>query len=499
MLIKLGLVEQRHQAVLEVLAGQTVTAVARRYGVARQTLHAWLRAYGDRGLAGLIDRSCRPASCPHQMPPPVEARVIELRHGHPGWGPRSIGHRLSQEGVSPLPGRSSIYRCLLRHGLIEPVPRRRRRGEYRRWERSRAMELWQLDVMGLKLADGREVKLISGIDDHSRFCVSAMLVPRATARPVCEALITAMGRYGIPEQVLTDNGKVFTARFSKGSGEVLFDRLCRENGIRHLLTAPRSPTTTGKVERFHKTIRAELLAGRSFASLEEVQEALDAWVSYYNAERPHQGIGMVAPAKRFGLAAAEPLAPIGLLGQDEEPPARAAAPALTRCVHADGKINLGGHAYHVGVWLAGQTVAISLTENGLVEIIHRGVLIAAHARRHPPAPERALSRRSARPRPPSSGVPVLRLVDRSGGISFAGSNYRVGNGHRLKQVEVRVVGDTVQISLGGKIIRTHQARHDRSKEHGAFATPRGRPRRSNSASKSVTKVPEPECQTGTGT
>ena len=121
-----------------------------------------------------------------------------------------------------------------------------------------------MDVMGgVRLADGRELKLVTGIDDHSRFCVCAQLTPRATARPVCDALLAALERHGTPEQVLTDNGKVFTARFGLGVGEVLFDRICRENGIRHLLTAPRSPTTTGKVERFHKTLRAELLAGRS--------------------------------------------------------------------------------------------------------------------------------------------------------------------------------------------------------------------------------------------
>jgi hypothetical protein len=353
-------------------------------------------------------------------------------------------------------------------------------------------------VMGLKLSDGREVKLISGIDDHSRFCVSAALVVRATARPVCDALIAAMGRYGIPEQILTDNGKVFTGRFGVGLGEVLFDRLCREHGIRHLLTAPHSPTTTGKVERFHRTIRAELLAGRSFETLEQAQEALDAWVGYYNAERPHQGIGMVEPARRFGLAEREPVVPIAPISEPKEPPCSSKA-ALTRCVHADGKINVGGVAYHVGSWLAGQTVEISETKDGLLEIVHRGVLVAAHARRHPLPAQRALPKRPARPRPASSGVPVLRMVDRSGGISFAGCNYRVGNPYRLKQVEVRVVGETVQISFGGKLVRTHVARHDRSKEHGAFATPRGRPRRSNSASKSVTKLPEPECQTGTGT
>ncbi len=124
-----------------------------------------------------------------------------------------------------------------------------------------------MDIMGgVMLKSGAELKIITGLDDHSRFCVSALLVPRATARPVCEALAMAMRRYGVPDQILTDNGKVFTARFGPGKGQVLFDRICRENGIKHLLTAPSSPTTTGKVERFHKTVRAEFLAGRVFAS-----------------------------------------------------------------------------------------------------------------------------------------------------------------------------------------------------------------------------------------
>lgn len=122
------------------------------------------------------------------------------------------------------------------------------------WERSRAMELWQMDVVGgVRLVDGSEAKIITGVDDHSRFCVSAYVVARATARPTCDALGLAMRTDGVPDQILTDNGKVFTGRFGQRTGEVLFHRICRENGIRHLLTAPRSPTTTGKVERFHKT------------------------------------------------------------------------------------------------------------------------------------------------------------------------------------------------------------------------------------------------------
>jgi hypothetical protein len=148
------------------------------------------------------------------------------------------------------------------------------------------MELWQMDVMGGVLVEGgTECKVITGIDDHSRFCVIAKLVARATARPVCEALLEALSRHGVPEQILTDNGKVFTGRLAPRPATVAFDRLCLNNGIRHLLTAPYSPTTTGKIERLHKTMRKELLDGRRFATIEHAQAELDAWVAHYNLER----------------------------------------------------------------------------------------------------------------------------------------------------------------------------------------------------------------------
>jgi transposase len=146
-LVELGLVEQRYQAVLEVLNdGALVTDVARRTGVSRQTVHEWLVRYANHGLAGLADSSSKPRSCPHQMSPEVEARIVELRREHPGWGPRTLAHRLSVEGFVPVPGRTSIYRCLVRHGLITPQARRRKRGDYKRWERSRSMELWQHSI-----------------------------------------------------------------------------------------------------------------------------------------------------------------------------------------------------------------------------------------------------------------------------------------------------------------------------------------------------------------
>jgi hypothetical protein len=287
------------------------------------------------------------------------------------------------------------------------------------------MELWQMDITGgVWLTDGVELKVVTGIDDHSRFCVSAKVVRRATAKPVCDALSEAMKAHGIPDQILTDNGKVFTGRFGPGSGEVLFDRICRENGIRHLLTAPRSPTTTGKVERFHKTLKKDFLAGKTFGTMEDAQAAVDGWVFEYNTERPHQGIGGVPPIRRFELAVSEPFAMVtgDDQGSDPVPELVVGERRVTRRVGKGGRISLANHSYHVGRWLAGETVAVLVTDDGLVELSHRGVLVATHARLHPPEAEPQAWRRQPRARPvkpPTVGQPVVRKVDSSGNISFA--------------------------------------------------------------------------------
>ena len=479
MLVELNVVEQRYAAVLEVLnEGVSVAEVAARAGVTRQTVHRWLRNYARDGLAGLVDKSSAPGSCPHQMDPVVEARIVALRQEHPGWGPRTLGHQLGREGFDPVPGRSSIYRCLVRHHLIEVEPRRRKKADYKRWERSRSMELWQMDVVGgVQLADGWKASIVSGIDDHSRFVVSAHVVRRATARPTCDALAKAMRAYGVPAEILTDNGKVFTGRFGPGKGEVLFDRICRENGIRHLLTAPRSPTTTGKIERWHKTLRREFLDGKVFADLDDAQAQLDGWVEHYNHDRPHQGIGMVAPWERFRLAD-----PDAFIDEGEHV---AVAPTATRRVGSTGKISFAGTLYGVGVWLSGETVEVSV-DDGVVSISHRGVLVQTHAQRHRPDKELAALQRKpkarvVRPRQPTVGQSVTRKVDMSGSISFAGHAYRVGKAHARRQVQVAIVGESVEISAGGQVLKTHPIRHDRSREHGAFANAGGRPSRINAA------------------
>ncbi len=209
---------------------------------------------------------------------------MELRRSRPYWGPRRLVFELAKRGVSPVPSESAAYRALVRAAMIDPHLRDRRSRKWKRWERGAPMELWQMDVVGgFPLADGTWAKALTGIDDHSRMCVCARLMARERTRAVCDGLRAALATYGVPEQILTDNGKVFTGRFNHPPVEVLFDAICREHGIEHLLTQPRSPTTTGKIERFHRSLRAEFLAAQTpFTNLKTAQQALDEWVDDYN-------------------------------------------------------------------------------------------------------------------------------------------------------------------------------------------------------------------------
>jgi transposase InsO family protein len=445
MLGELSVVEQRYLAVREVLdSGASVTNVARRYGVDRRTLHRWLVCYANEGLSALADHSSKPDRCPHQTSPQVEALIVSMRRAHPSWGPRTILSKLRSQVEQP-PSRSAIYRCLVRHRLIEPKPRRRTAKDYRRWERSRAMELWQLDVMGgVHLSDGTSLSVVTGIDDHSRFCVLAKLVVRATAQPVCDALLEALASYGPPESILTDNGRVFTGKLSHRPAVVMFDRICNNNGIRHLLTAPYSPTTTGKIERLHKTMRKEFFSLYCFETIEAYQAALDRWVHSYNTLREHQAIGDVAPIRRFELRPKPSLEVVA--GELESPPPEPPPQRGRQAGRPEGP---------------DQDLETLLSR--------RGASGRGGSPNGPPV-------KAIKPARPTKGGEVLRKVDPSGGVSFAGTNYRVDNRYKRQLVGVRLAGDTVQITFEGNLVRTHKARHDKAKEFGALAQPDGKPR-----------------------
>ena len=418
--------------------------------------------------------------------PEVEALICRMRGSHPRWGPRRLLFELGKAKVSPLPSRSTIYRVLVRHQLVPARKRKRRRQDYKRWQREEPMQLWQLDVTGsVFLADGTECKLISGIDDHSRFCVIATVVRRATARAICRAFLAAMRTYGIPDEVLTDNGKQFTGRFGKPRpAEVLFERICRKNGIRQLLTKPYSPTTTGKVERWHQTLQTEFLDDAGpFASIEAAQAAVDAWRQEYNTDRPHQSLDMATPAERFRPSAGSdddlPLwAPADLQPVSCPAPGSADTPAaaepvswpdaieVVRVVPASGNMTVGPQQFWLGPARAGQQVRFWI-DTATVHLSTGGWRIKTVPSRLTGVDLARLRLSGARPAGPppagpapgalaaSSCVEVDRLVTATGGITLGNQLILVGSPLAGQRARLRLDGQLMHvITQDGVLWRT---------------------------------------------
>jgi transposase InsO family protein len=463
-LVVLSVVEQRLDAVRAVLAGVDVTEVAASIGVHRSTVHRWVGRYLSEQLGGLVDRSHRPHSSPAQVTDAVEVAVAEMRREHPRWGSRRIRLEMLRRpgpwfrGDLEVPSERTIDRILQRHGLLRTRPRRRPKDSFVRWERPAAMQLWQMDIVGgVQLVDPstgvlREAKLVTAVDDHSRFCVIAKVVERATARAVCLALAEALARFGVPEEIITDNGKQFTDRFGKyrpRTGEVLFDKICRKNGITHRLTQPASPNQNGKVERFHGTLRPEFLdTAGPFASVQQAQAAVDAYVRHYNIDRPHQALDVqvpVTPADRFQPAPVEQrglldlwlpasLTPVTALAEpgDTELPAASVPAAYSggpiefdRVVPASGNMMVCQRQFWMGTARAGTVVRV-WADCDLIHLLIAGARVKT-VRSHLSVTDLTLLvAQGAVPAGPSplppiedgDAVEVERTVNRAGSVSL---------------------------------------------------------------------------------
>jgi transposase InsO family protein len=485
-----ALVEFRYRAVCEVLGGSPIGEVATRYGTSRQSLHSWRQRFQQEGMPGLADRSRRPRTSPNRVPADIEALICELRRQHPRWGARRISYELGQRAVSPTPARATVHRVLTRNGLITAQEQNHKR-KYKRWQRQTPMHLWQIDIVGgVPLADGRECKLLTGIDDHSRFVVISAVLVAASGRAVCEAFTAAMRRYGVPAEVLTDNGKQFTGRHHRPQPvEVLFETICRTNGITQRLTKVRSPTTTGKIERFHKTLREEFLDHVSpFESVDAAQQAIDGWVESYNHRRPHQSLDMATPASLFrpngptridvppaGAEDSHQDLPSTLLVQVLEPrptPASEGAVELELRVPPSGETSLAGkQTISLHRSLAGRTVTV-WADLRSIHIVLDGELLRTVASRLSPEDLATLTMRGARPAGPAPGKPALRRlnglptirtghaveidrrVTKDGNVTIARHVHLVGFAFAGRTVTLRLDGHLLHAIADGALIGT---------------------------------------------
>ena len=275
--------------------GVSFRELCRRFGVSPTAGYKWLSRWRLEGRAGLADRSRRPLSSPVQTPADVEAAVLACRAAHPVWGGRKIRRVLEMEGLACVPAASTITAILRRHGRLDGpdagLPR-----AWQRFESAEPNDLWQMDFKGHVPAGSRRLHPLTILDDCSRYSLVLSACADQRETTVRERLTTAFRHYGLPWRILCDNG----SPWGSAGGEITrFAVWLMDLDIALIHGRPYHPQTQGKDERFHRTLKAEVMAGRTFRSLGDAEAAFASWRQVYNTCRPHEAIGLDVPASRY--------------------------------------------------------------------------------------------------------------------------------------------------------------------------------------------------------
>jgi transposase InsO family protein len=288
-----------------IVEGRSQSAVAREYGVSQGWISRLVARYHREGEAAFEPRSRRPHTSPNRLPQSSIDLIVELRekltsNGFDN-GPETIAWHLDHHHGLTV-STPSIMRHLRAAGLVTPAPKKRPKASYIRFAADLPNERWQADFTHWWLADRTHVEILCWIDDHSRYALSVTAHRRVTGPIVGDAFRKTCAAHGVPASTLTDNGMVFTTRLSGGKGgrnhlEVELHRL----GVVQINSTPNHPTTCGKVERFHQTLKRWLIRQPRAATLADLQAQLDTFVEEYNHHRPHRSLPHKAtPAIAYG-------------------------------------------------------------------------------------------------------------------------------------------------------------------------------------------------------
>ena len=378
-----------------VVEGRRPAEVAAAYGISRSWVYELVARFRAEGDAAFEPRSRRPHSSPRRTPERTVEVVCAVRDrlvvdGLDAGADTIIWH-LAQHHQMTI-SRATVHRILAAHGRITPEPAKRPKSSYIRFQADLPNECWQADFTHWRLADGTNVEILCWVDDHSRYAISVTAHHRVTGPIVVDTFTNALHNHGVPAATLTDNGMVFTTRLSGGKGgRNGFEHLLDDLGVTQKNSRPNHPTTCGKVERFHCTVKKWLTARPRVATITELQALLDDFVANYNQHRPHSALNRRTPTAAYH--ARPKAAPAG----SHQPHYRV---RHDRVSHGNLTVRIHGTLHHIGVGrhLHG-TAVIMLIADLDVRVIHattgeiiRALTIDPNRRYHgtgrPPGPRK---------------------------------------------------------------------------------------------------------------
>src|SRR5713226_7729782 len=275
--------------------GANFSRLCRRFGISRKTGYKWRRRHRESGATGLADRSRRPHHSPRRSEPAIEQRVLVIRDQY-GWGARKIKSCLERVGQGPL-AKSTVHAILRRHDRVTSSPDQVS-GPYQRFAQERPNQLWQMDFKGhFRLGNSERCHPLTVLDDHSRYSLCLQACRNEQTSTVQAQLTATFRRYGLPERMLMDNGSPWGNDWAHQYTPLTVWLLRLGIAVSH--SRPYHPQTQGKDERFHRSLKVEVLAQRVFADFERMQFRFDEWRYCYNHLRPHEALAMAVPASRY--------------------------------------------------------------------------------------------------------------------------------------------------------------------------------------------------------
>lgn len=276
----------------------SMAELCRRFGVSRKTGYKWLARWEQGGKESLCDLSRKPHSSPGKSSDSIESEVVKLRRQHPRWGGRKLKQVLETRGLSGVPSPSSITRILHRHGLIDPLESKKHQ-PWKRFEMEAPNEIWQVDFKGdFAMAGGGRCYPLTLLDDCSRYSLGVLACDNQRGVTVKQHFRSVFHRYGIPRAIYVDNGNPWGTSRERTRHSRVSAWLMRQD-IEVIHGRPYHPQGRGKIERFHRTLKLEVLQDRQLTDLQEAQSAFDPWRTCYNHQRPHEALDMAVPASVY--------------------------------------------------------------------------------------------------------------------------------------------------------------------------------------------------------